>query len=482
LRIIASDFAPLDTPPIDVGDVDNVFVLSKGGAVVGRVVCEDERPVTRCNIVAIGLGSERSAPFRETTDNRGAFRFERLPVGKHALALDDPRLVLLEHPVVTDVDLGTTQEVVLTAVSGPAIVGWVYDKSTNAGIADAVVTAFQPELRALPVRREITDEFGEYRMAGVAFGEWRLSARLTSSALVPWHEASRTIVVHRGIDRVTVDFELDLGVAVSGFVTHAAGAKRGRPGQRPGAGTEQAATTAYRNAMVGSVTFYGAVTADEKGPKRLRTRYTSHMPEEHAVTFKAKFEAELADAERKAPPDVIKVLLCDGARALWNYAENTRRFDEYEKIIDYCHTLEHLSLAAEALFGKGTPSAKSWYDKYRTKLLEEDLTPRSVLHSMDYYEQVQALPKSRRDALEVQRTFFRRNQARMTYADFRRRGLPIGSGPVEAACKTLVKTRLCRSGMRWTRKGGQRILDLRTYVKSNRWDAFWNEYRKMFVA
>jgi hypothetical protein len=263
---------------------------------------------------------------------------------------------------------------------------------------------------------------------------------------------------------------------------HAAGAKRGRPGQRPGAGTEQAATTAYRNAMVGSVTFYGAVTADEKGPKRLRTRYTSHMPEEHAVTFKAKFEAELADAERKAPPDVIKVLLCDGARALWNYAENTRRFDEYEKIIDYCHTLEHLSLAAEALFGKGTPSAKSWYDKYRTKLLEEDLTPRSVLHSMDYYEQVQALPKSRRDALEVQRTFFRRNQARMTYADFRRRGLPIGSGPVEAACKTLVKTRLCRSGMRWTRKGGQRILDLRTYVKSNRWDAFWNEYRKMFVA
>jgi len=262
----------------------------------------------------------------------------------------------------------------------------------------------------------------------------------------------------------------------------APGAKRGRPAQRPGAGTEQAATTAYRNAMVGSVSFYGSVPADEKSPKRLRTRYTSHMPEELAPTFKAKFEAELADAERKAPPGVIKVLLCDGARALWNYAENTPLFDEYEKIIDYCHTLEHLSLAAEALFGKGSDAAKQWYDKYRNKLLKEDLAPRSILHSMDYYEQTRRLPKSRRDALEVQRTFFRRNQTRMTYADFRRRGLPIGSGPVEAACKTLVKTRLCRSGMRWTRKGGQRILDLRTYVKSNRWDAFWNEYRTMFVA
>jgi len=260
------------------------------------------------------------------------------------------------------------------------------------------------------------------------------------------------------------------------------GVKRGRPAERPGAGVEQAATTAYRNAMVGSVTFYGAVPPDEKTPQRLASRYTSHMPEEHAVTFKAKFEAELADAERKAPPEVTKVLLCDGARALWNYAEHNERFDDYEKIIDYCHTLEHLSLAAEALFGKGAPVGKAWYDKYRKKLLEEDLAPRSVLHSMDYYEQTNGLSKSRRDALDAQRTFFKRNQAKMTYADFRRRGLPIGSGPVEAACKTLVKTRLCRSGMRWTRKGGQRILDLRTYVKSNRWDAFWNVYTKLFVA
>jgi len=259
------------------------------------------------------------------------------------------------------------------------------------------------------------------------------------------------------------------------------GGKRGRPAERPGIGEGQASSTAYRNAMVGSITFYGTVPEGQKTPQRLASRYTSHMPEDHAVTFKTKFEAELADAERKVPPDAIKVLLCDGARAIWNYAEHNERFNDYEKLIDYCHTLEHLSLAAEALFGKGSNEATAWYDKYRKKLLEEDLGARSVLHSMDYYEQVGALSKSRREALAAQRTFFRRNQARMTYANFRRRGLPIGSGPVEAACKTLVKTRLCRSGMRWSRIGGQRILDLRTYVKSNRWDAFWNEYKKLLL-
>ena len=262
----------------------------------------------------------------------------------------------------------------------------------------------------------------------------------------------------------------------------AAGVKRGRPAERPGAGASQAGSTAYRNAMVGSITFYGEVPPDEKTPQRLASRYVSHMPEEHAPTFKAKFEAELADAERKLPPGVVKVLLLDGARPLWNYVEHNARFDDYEKLIDYCHTLEHLSLAAEALFGKGADAATAWFDKYRKKLLDEDLGARSVLNSMDYYEEANRLSQSRRDAIEVQRTFFRRNQHRMTYADFRRRGLPIGSGPVEAACKTLVKTRLCRSGMRWSHEGGQRILDLRTYVKSNRWDAFWKEYRKMFVA
>ena len=257
------------------------------------------------------------------------------------------------------------------------------------------------------------------------------------------------------------------------------GKKRGRPAERPKGDADKERTTAYKNAMVGSISFYGAVKEGEKCPQRLDCRYTSHMPEDGALAFKAKFEAELAAAEAQCPAAVKKVILCDGARPIWNYVENNGCFEDYEKLIDYWHSVEHLSLAAEALFGKGTDEAKTWYGKYAKKLKDEDNGAQSILHSMDYHTKTRKLSKGRCKDLATQHTFFKRNKAKMTYADFRRRGLPIGSGPVEAACKTLVKTRLCRSGMRWSRPGGQRILDLRTYVKSNRWDEFWQQYKQL---
>jgi hypothetical protein len=257
------------------------------------------------------------------------------------------------------------------------------------------------------------------------------------------------------------------------------GAKRGRPAERPGQDHDQSDTTAYKNAMVGSVSYYGSVLPGEKTPQRLSSRYVSHMPEDRAVTFKTKFEAELDAAEAHASYAITKVLICDGARSIWNYVEESGRYCEYEKLIDYWHTLEHLSLAAEAVFGKGTKQARFWYGRYARLLLENDDGAQRTIRSMAYFEIHGGLSAARKEDLATQQTFFTRNQRRMTYANFRRRGLPIGSGPVEAACKSLVKNRLCRSGMRWTRKGGQRILDLRTYVKSNRWDAFWTNYNAL---
>jgi hypothetical protein len=257
------------------------------------------------------------------------------------------------------------------------------------------------------------------------------------------------------------------------------GGKRGRQAERPGLGSGQSDKTAYKNAMVGSISFYGPVPPEEKTPKRLGSRYVSHMPEDRAVAFKAKFEAELDAAEAQAPDAVTKVLLCDGALNIWTYAEESGRYTEYEKLVDYWHTLEHLSLAAEAIFGKGTEKARYWYGRYARKLREDDDGAQRAMRSMDYHATHRRLSPARREALATQQTFFRRNHHRMTYADFRKRGLPIGSGPVEAACKTLVKARLCRSGMRWTRKGGQCILQLRTYAKSNRWNAFWENYNEL---
>lgn len=256
------------------------------------------------------------------------------------------------------------------------------------------------------------------------------------------------------------------------------GAKRGRPAERPCERT-QSQNTAYRNAMAGTVSVYGAVPEGAKRPQRLQTHYVSHMPEAQAATFKAKLEEELCAAEALLPPDIVKVLICDGARSIWKYAEDNVRFEGYETLVDYWHTLEHLSLAAEVLFGKSSTEAKAWYDRYADKLLTQDDGAARVLHSMDYYVHALSLSPARKQALKQQRVYFVNNGVRMRYAEFRQRGLPIGSGCVEAACKTLIKTRLCRSGMRWSLQGGQAILALRTYVKSNRWDAFWKHVNKL---
>ena len=70
--------------------------------------------------------------------------------------------------------------------------------------------------------------------------------------------------------------------------------------------------------------------------------------------------------------------------------------------------------------------------------------------------------------------YFRNNRHRMGYAEAKEQGLPIGSGVVEATCKTLVTERLKRSGMRWCERGGQAILTLRALLQSNRFDSGWS--------
>ncbi len=61
----------------------------------------------------------------------------------------------------------------------------------------------------------------------------------------------------------------------------------------------------------------------------------------------------------------------------------------------------------------------------------------------------------------------------MRYADFRKEGLFVGSGVVEAGCKIIVGQRLKQSGMRWTVAGANDIIALRCHQLSGRWEEFW---------
>lgn len=260
-----------------------------------------------------------------------------------------------------------------------------------------------------------------------------------------------------------------------------AGKKSGRPKERPGEEVQEEAASSYKNAMVGSISFYKreVTEKEEIKPVRINSQYLARMPESCFPVFKQQFETELDHIARAVDAVVTKVLLNDGHRVIWNYIDNNEHFYGYEKLVDFYHTSEHLSKAAEAIFGKKSKAGDEWYHKWYDKLLSEDHAAKAVLRSMNYYATILKIPKARLKDLKKEQTFFRRNCERMNYADFISRGLPIGSGPVEAACKSVVKARMCRSGMRWSRKGGQKILNLRVFAKAERWDSFWNSYKQL---
>ena len=97
------------------------------------------------------------------------------------------------------------------------------------------------------------------------------------------------------------------------------GPKPGRPAQGDAGELDP---TCFKNAMVGTVSFYGAVPEGEATPERLHTVYTSHMPEAGCGTFRREFEAELTDTLAKIDPAIAKVLVMDGAKSLWGYVES----------------------------------------------------------------------------------------------------------------------------------------------------------------
>ena len=269
------------------------------------------------------------------------------------------------------------------------------------------------------------------------------------------------------------------------------GPKKGRPTERPKDEASMSRETAscYKNAMVGVVSFYGDVPPEKpgktgtkeavnrQGPKRLASHVVARMPEDRFPTFRKKVETEVCSTMERLPPEVVKILLNDGGTNLWNYADANPLYDDFEKIVDFHHVLDHVSSGAEGIFGKGTAAGKVWYRKMEGTLLSYEDGAERVIRSLEYYSSQYEYKESAQKLIEGCLTFMRNNVHRMEYKKFRDKGWPIGSGPVEGACKNIVKKRMCQSGQRWSLHSGQVILSLRAIVKSNRWSIFWNAYK-----
>jgi hypothetical protein len=156
------------------------------------------------------------------------------------------------------------------------------------------------------------------------------------------------------------------------------------------------------------------------------------------------------------------VVLGDGAKWIWD-AVATRFGRERTEIVDWYHATEHLWDLAKALHGEGTPAATAWVEPAKHLLWQHGPAPLLArLGAM-----TAPTPEAAK-ALQRERGYFATNAARMQYPAFRRQGLPVGSGAVEAEAKRLVQLRLKRSSMRWTDLGARAILHLRCHALSGR--------------
>ena len=114
-------------------------------------------------------------------------------------------------------------------------------------------------------------------------------------------------------------------------------------------------------------------------------------------------------------------------------------------------------------------TCQAQFEKLRRLLRDDPEGIDKVIRALRYLHDKHPRRKTIRTALE----YFRRHRHRMGYAQAQAEGLPIGSGVVEAACKTVVTQRMKRSGMRWRHEGGQAILTFRSLCQSDRFDRAW---------
>jgi hypothetical protein len=163
---------------------------------------------------------------------------------------------------------------------------------------------------------------------------------------------------------------------------------------------------------------------------------------------------------------VFVVLLIDGAEGLANMGRLC--FPNAFQIVDFYHAMEHARKVLTALLGsKEHPDFKKRLGRWARQLL------RDKVEELIATTRKECAGTARADAVEKELGYFLRNVERMRYGTFRSRGFFIGSGVIEAGCKTVIGARCKQSGMFWGIPGAENILALRCIRASRRLDEFW---------
>jgi hypothetical protein len=166
-----------------------------------------------------------------------------------------------------------------------------------------------------------------------------------------------------------------------------------------------------------------------------------------------------------------KVVIADGAEWIWNQAD--LHFPSAIQIVDLYHAREHLWELARKLYPNDLASQKAWMKVHQKRLLDKGKIEKLVLA-------LRSTASTNPDVLEKLRTeadYFERNAERMRYPKFRRQHLFVGSGVIEAGCKTVIGSRLKQSGMFWTVRGANSIIALRCCHLNGRFEDYWKSRR-----
>jgi len=172
------------------------------------------------------------------------------------------------------------------------------------------------------------------------------------------------------------------------------------------------------------------------------------------------------------------VLLGDGARWIRHVVEE--HFPNAVQIVDLYHAREHVWNVANAVYGPATPQGAAWAKQADDLLSHGQIE--ELVQMIEQLPSIPALPDASRSIPEIEAEYFLSNAQRMRYPAFRAKGMHIGSGIAEAACKTVVSTRAKKSGMRWTPDGLDAVLALRTCVLNQSYDSFWDQARPLLAA
>ena len=162
-----------------------------------------------------------------------------------------------------------------------------------------------------------------------------------------------------------------------------------------------------------------------------------------------------------------KVVIGDGAEWIWNLAQ--QHFPGAIQIVDLYHARQHLWTVARLLFPHDTGQQKAWMKTHQKRWLDKGKIEKLVLSLRSIGSTNPALAEN----IRTEADYFQTNIKRMRYPKFRAQHLFVGSGVIEAGCKTVIGSRLKQSGMFWTVRGANAITALRCSHLNGRFEDYW---------